>query len=86
MLGDADALDAAATLRRETVQNRVEDYNEVLEEVCAKDRRCRFDGGAVYEYRFGTDELSRWDWFHPSVEGQAELAGIAYRTVTAKQP
>jgi lysophospholipase L1-like esterase len=86
MLGDADALDAAATLRRETVQNRVEDYNEVLEEVCAKDRRCRFDGGAVHEYRFGTDELSRWDWFHPSVEGQAELAGIAYRTVTAKQP
>ncbi len=86
MLGDADALDAAATLRRETVQNRVEDYNEVLGEVCAQDRRCRFDGGAVYEYRFGTDELSRWDWFHPSVEGQAELAGIAYRTVTAKQP
>ncbi|WP_030859559.1 SGNH/GDSL hydrolase family protein [Streptomyces sp. NRRL S-37] len=86
MLGDADAMDAAATLRRETVQDRVEDYNEVLEEVCAKDRRCRFDGGAVYEYRFGTDELSRWDWFHPSIEGQAELAGIAYRTVTAKRP
>ncbi|MFF6810770.1 SGNH/GDSL hydrolase family protein [Streptomyces sp. NPDC012403] len=86
MLGDADALDAAATLRRETVQNRVEDYNEVLEEVCAEDRRCRFDGGAVYEYRFGTDQLSHWDWFHPSVDGQAELAEIAYRTVTAKQP
>lgn len=86
MLGDADALDAAATLRRETVQNRVEDYNEVLEEVCAEDRRCRFDGGAVYEYRFGTDQLSHWDWFHPSVDGQAELAEIAYRTVTAKRP
>ncbi|MFI2504882.1 SGNH/GDSL hydrolase family protein [Streptomyces sp. NPDC018972] len=86
MLGDADALDAAATLRRETVQNRVEDYNEALEEVCAEDRRCRFDGGAVYEYRFGTDQLSHWDWFHPSVDGQAELAEIAYRTVTAKQP
>ncbi|MDT0402811.1 SGNH/GDSL hydrolase family protein [Streptomyces edwardsiae] len=86
MLGDADALDAAATLRRETVRHRVEDYNEVLEEVCAKDRRCRFDGGAVYAYRFGTDELSQWDWFHPSVGGQAELAEIAYRTVTAKRP
>ncbi|GGW75291.1 SGNH/GDSL hydrolase family protein [Streptomyces griseoloalbus] len=86
MLGDADALDAAATLRRETVQNRVEDYNEVLEEVCARDRRCRFDEGAVFEYRFGTEQLSRWDWFHPSVDGQAELAEIAYRTVTAKRP
>lgn len=84
MLGDADALDSAATLRRDTVQKRVEDYNEVLKEVCAKDRRCRFDGGAVYAYRFGTDQLSRWDWFHPSVNGQARLAEIAYRTVTAK--
>ncbi|MDT9699599.1 SGNH/GDSL hydrolase family protein [Streptomyces sp. P17] len=84
MLGDADSLDAAATLRRETVQKRVEDYNKVLKKVCAKDKRCRFDGGAVYAYRFGTQQLSRWDWFHPSVNGQARLAEIAYRTVTAK--
>jgi lysophospholipase L1-like esterase len=85
MLGDADALDAAATERRNTVEKRVRDYNEVLEEVCAKDRHCRFDGGAVYAYRFGTDQLSHWDWFHPSVNGQARLAEIAYRTVTGKK-
>ncbi|MDT0612039.1 SGNH/GDSL hydrolase family protein [Streptomyces lancefieldiae] len=84
MLGDADALDSAATLRRNTVQDRVEDYNRVLREVCAKDRKCRTDGGAVHEYRFGTDQLSRWDWFHPSVDGQARLAEIAYRAVTTK--
>lgn len=83
MLGDADALDAAAVQRRDTVRKRVEAYNEVLEQVCAKDRRCRFDGGAVYAYRFGTDALSQWDWFHPSVSGQARLAEIAYRVVTA---
>ncbi|MFF3844214.1 SGNH/GDSL hydrolase family protein [Streptomyces sp. NPDC002328] len=82
MLGDADALDAAATLRRDTVQKRVEDYNTVLKEVCAKDLRCRFDGGAVYQYRFDTDQLSPWDWFHPSKNGQARLAEIAYRKVT----
>ncbi|MFJ8080933.1 SGNH/GDSL hydrolase family protein [Streptomyces sp. NPDC096205] len=85
MLDDADALDAAANLRRATVQKRVEDYNRVLREVCARDERCRFDGGAVYAYRFGTDQLSHWDWFHPSVDGQARLAEIAYRTVTAKE-
>jgi lysophospholipase L1-like esterase len=84
MLGDADALDSAATLRRDTVQKRVEEYNEVLQAVCAKDRHCRFDGGAVYDYRFGTEQLSHWDWFHPSVNGQARLAEIAYRTITAK--
>ncbi|MFB7085591.1 SGNH/GDSL hydrolase family protein [Streptomyces sp. NPDC056296] len=86
MLGDADSMDSAATLRRNTVRDRVEDYNEVLREVCAKDRLCRTDGGAVHEYRFGTGQLSRWDWFHPSVDGQARLAEIAYRAVTAKQP
>ncbi|MGW5614204.1 SGNH/GDSL hydrolase family protein [Streptomyces sp. NPDC003877] len=86
MLGDADALDASATLRRERVQQRVEEYNEVLAEVCDQDERCRHDGGAVYDYRFGTAQLSRWDYFHPSVNGQARLAEIAYRTVTAEKP
>ncbi|MEV7070582.1 SGNH/GDSL hydrolase family protein [Streptomyces sp. NPDC093990] len=81
MLADADAVDAAATERRATVQERVEAYNTVLKEVCAEDRRCRYDGGAVYDYRFGTEQLSHWDWFHPSVNGQARLAEIAYRKV-----
>jgi lysophospholipase L1-like esterase len=85
MLGDADAVDAAATSRRARVEQRVEDYNEVLAEVCEADERCRTDGGAVYDYRFGTGQLSHWDWFHPSVDGQARLAAIAYRAVTAKQ-
>lgn len=86
MLADADALDSAATERRDTVQDRVETYNKVLEQVCATDKRCRFDGGAVYDYRFGTDQLSHWDWFHPSTDGQAQLASIAYRHITARTP
>jgi lysophospholipase L1-like esterase len=86
MLGNADALDAAATQRRATVQARVEAYNKVLRDVCAKDRRCRFDGDAVFDFRFGPAQLSPWDWFHPSRDGQARLAEIAYRTVTAQAP
>ncbi|MGW1626724.1 SGNH/GDSL hydrolase family protein [Streptomyces sp. NPDC002172] len=86
MLSDADNLTSVATVRRDKVQQRVEDYNKVLADVCAKDRRCRFDGGAVYAYRFGTDQLSHWDWFHPSTDGQSKLAAIAYRAITAKDP
>ncbi|MET9832947.1 SGNH/GDSL hydrolase family protein [Streptomyces sp. NPDC006385] len=82
MLSEPDSLTTAANQRRATVQERVEAYNEVLKEVCAKDRRCRFDDGAVHDYRFGAEQLSQWDWFHPSVDGQARLAEIAYRTVT----
>ncbi|MFE5140169.1 SGNH/GDSL hydrolase family protein [Streptomyces fagopyri] len=86
MLADADSTGSTATLRRAKVQHRVEQYNEVLRDVCAKDRRCRFDGGAVFGFRFGTDQLSHWDWFHPSKDGQARLAELAYRVVTARQP
>lgn len=83
MLGDPDAVDSAATARRDEVQGRVEAYNSALKEVCARDRLCRFDGGAVFGYDFGTRQLSPWDWFHPSRDGQARLAEIAYRAVTA---
>ncbi|RII17299.1 GDSL-like Lipase/Acylhydrolase [Streptomyces sp. YIM 130001] len=85
MLEDADALDADAVERRDAVQRRVIDYNEVLEEVCAGDDRCRYDGGAVFDYRFGTGQLSRWDWFHPSKDGQSRLAEMAFRAVTARK-
>ena len=68
------------------VQKRVVAYNEVLRDVCAKDLRCRYDGGAVFDYRFTGKQLSQWDWFHPGRNGQARLAEIAYRNVTARKP
>ncbi|MEU6392053.1 SGNH/GDSL hydrolase family protein [Streptomyces sp. NPDC046939] len=85
MLADPDAMDATATARRDEVQRRVEAYNKVLKDVCAKDRRCRSDDGAVFGYRFDGDQLSQWDWFHPSKDGQARLAALAYRGVTTAE-
>lgn len=82
MLHDATATDPAATKRRQRVDDRVTAYNEVLREVCADDALCRFDD-AVHAYRFDTDKLSKWDWFHPSEKGQRALADLAYRKVTA---
>ncbi|WP_328771939.1 SGNH/GDSL hydrolase family protein [Streptomyces sp. NBC_00286] len=86
MLADPDDLGTAATSRRDKVQDRVKEYNAVLKDVCEKDERCRFDGGAVYKYRFETPQLSTWDWFHPSTSGQKLLAEMAYRVVTAPKP
>ncbi|MFE0099985.1 SGNH/GDSL hydrolase family protein [Streptomyces sp. NPDC059009] len=86
MLADADAMDAGATQRRASVQDRVVAYNKVLKDVCAKDKRCRYDGGAVFDYRFDGDQLSHWDWFHPSKDGQSRLAALAYRGITSKEP
>ncbi|MFJ7200827.1 MULTISPECIES: SGNH/GDSL hydrolase family protein [unclassified Streptomyces] len=86
MLGDADDMGAQASARRASVQERVVAYNKVLREVCAKDRRCRYDGGAVFDFPFTGRQLSQWDWFHPGRDGQARLAEIAYRNVTAARP
>ncbi|MFJ6612680.1 SGNH/GDSL hydrolase family protein [Streptomyces sp. NPDC091289] len=86
MLADADDLGPAAVARRDAVRERVVAYNEVLRDVCAKDRHCRYDGGAVFDFRFTGAQLSSWDWFHPSRDGQARLAEIAYRNVTAAAP
>lgn len=85
MLGSPDAMDTAAVARRESVRERVVAYNKVLKDVCGKDARCRYDGGAVFEYRFSGDQLSHWDWFHPSKNGQERLAEIAYRNITAAE-
>ena len=86
MLGDADDMGAAAVARRDAVRERVVAYNEVLRDVCARDERCRYDGGAVFDYRFTGAQLSEWDWFHPGRDGQARLAEIAHRNVTAAGP
>ncbi|MFD7263692.1 SGNH/GDSL hydrolase family protein [Streptomyces sp. NPDC059874] len=86
MLADPLSAGSGATTRREQVRARVVEYNEVLREVCAKDPLCRYDGGAVFQYPFSAQQLSRWDWFHPGKDGQARLAELAHRQVTAAEP
>ncbi|MCJ1677489.1 SGNH/GDSL hydrolase family protein [Streptomyces sp. APSN-46.1] len=86
MLADPLSAGSGATARRVQVRARVVEYNEVLREVCAKDALCRYDGGAVFQYPFEADQLSRWDWFHPGKNGQARLAELAHRQVTSAEP
>ncbi|WP_269854110.1 SGNH/GDSL hydrolase family protein [Streptomyces sp. RPT161] len=82
MLADAVNTGPDATARRAAVRDRVVAYNSALGEVCGRYPLCRYDGGAVFQYAFGTGELSTWDWFHPSAQGQARLARLGYAGVT----
>ncbi|MEV4927206.1 SGNH/GDSL hydrolase family protein [Streptomyces roseoverticillatus] len=84
MLKDSESADPAAEQRRAQVVQRVGEYNAVLKDVCRRDALCRFDG-SVTAYEFTGEALSKWDWFHPSRQGQGELAALAYRTVTAEK-
>jgi lysophospholipase L1-like esterase len=85
MLGDAASTATAAQQRRTAVRDRVVAYNKVLADVCGAYARCRTDGGAVFGYRFTADELSTWDWFHPSRRGQEQLARVIYEAFTSSR-
>jgi lysophospholipase L1-like esterase len=55
-----------------------EALNQVLAEECARLTRCRYDGGAVFGYTFTRSDVSKLDYFHPSLTGQAHLASITW--------
>jgi len=63
---------------RLTVRRRVEEYNEVLQEVCSAHEACHYDGGAVFRYPFEAEDVSPLDFFHPSITGQQRLAEITW--------
>jgi lysophospholipase L1-like esterase len=64
---------------RQTVRARVQAFNQVLAEVCGQYvLLCRFDDLAVFNYPFTRGHVSRLDYFHPSLSGQATLASITW--------
>ncbi|GII88316.1 lipoprotein [Sphaerisporangium siamense] len=69
---------AADVARRDRVRQRAADFNAVLARVCGERPTCRYDGGAVFAYRFTLAEISTWDYFHPNATGQKALAAVTY--------
>jgi lysophospholipase L1-like esterase len=63
---------------RQLVVDRERAFNRTLAEVCSAYARCRWDGGAVYNYRFSASQVSALDFFHPSLSGQAALARVTW--------
>ena len=63
---------------RQQVMDRERAFNQILADVCARYARCRWDGGAVYNYQFTASQVSALDFFHPSLSGQAALARVTW--------
>jgi lysophospholipase L1-like esterase len=64
---------------RQRVIDRQLEFQAVLRDVCGGWSNCRFDGGLIYEYQFTREMVSRLDYFHPSLAGQATLAAETWR-------
>ena len=64
---------------RQFVLAREQAFNEVLADVCHQYAMCRFDDRAVFNYQFSASQVSRLDYFHPSLSGQATLASLTWQ-------
>jgi lysophospholipase L1-like esterase len=64
--------------QRQMVRQRNIAFNAVLAQECAEYARCRFDGNAVFNFQFSRSHVSKLDYFHPSLSGQAELARVTW--------
>jgi lysophospholipase L1-like esterase len=65
--------------RRHAVDARVDAYNDQLAAACRSyGKKCRWDGGKAHAVHFTLAQVSTLDYFHPSKEGQKELAAATY--------
>jgi lysophospholipase L1-like esterase len=64
--------------QRQRVRQRNVAFNAVLAQECAAVTRCRFDGNAIFNFQFARSHISKLDYFHPSLAGQAVLARVTW--------
>lgn len=60
------------------VLNRERSYNAALASSCGKYPSCRWDGLAVFDYKFTRSEVNALDYYHPDVQGQNRMAAITW--------
>jgi hypothetical protein len=78
LLEDPRSTDPSDVTRRKTVRRRNVAFNTELAEVCALYIHCRFDQNAVFVDSFQPEDVSRRDYFHPSLRGQGRLARVTW--------
>jgi lysophospholipase L1-like esterase len=65
--------------RRARVRQRNIDLNTQLSQVCALYPQCHFDNNAIFNAGFTAADVSTFDYFHPSIQGQTNLASGAWQ-------
>jgi lysophospholipase L1-like esterase len=63
---------------RQAVIDREHELNDALRDVCATWSSCRFDNGRTYNFAFTRPMVSKLDYFHPSLSGQATLSALTW--------
>ncbi len=63
---------------RQAVIDRQHELNDALRDVCATWSNCRFDNYLTYNFAFTRPMVSKLDYFHPSLSGQATLSALTW--------
>ena len=66
--------------QRALVRDRNIAFNDVLEQECAQYARCRYDGDALFNHQYERSDVSKLDYFHPSLSGQSDLADVTWQS------
>jgi lysophospholipase L1-like esterase len=64
---------------RQAALAREQSFNQILADVCGQHTFCRFDNNAVFNYAFSSSQVSKLDYFHPSLSGQSALAAVTWQ-------
>ncbi|HEX5469447.1 MAG TPA: GDSL-type esterase/lipase family protein [Gaiellaceae bacterium] len=70
---------------RSIARQRLDEFNAALASVCAEFPHCTDDGGALADVDFTANDLG-FDYFHPSVSGQARIASALWKVSPAAPP
>lgn len=64
--------------QRQQVVARETAFNQILADECQSVARCKWDNDATYNFTFSASQVSKLDYFHPSLSGQAALATVTW--------
>jgi hypothetical protein len=78
LLANPTSLAKADEERRLQVKTREEEFDSALQTACAKYTQCKYDNGLGFKTVFNTNDVGTRDYFHPSIEGQALIASVAW--------
>jgi lysophospholipase L1-like esterase len=64
--------------RQQVVTQEAAD-NSALQAVCATYANCLWDNYAGYNFKFPASDISTVDYFHPNLQGQNDVASVAWK-------
>jgi lysophospholipase L1-like esterase len=80
MLANPNSTKKADVERRARVRARVMAYNGEAAGACAAmGPSCDTDEGAIFDFPFTLDHVSKWDYFHPNLAGQRVMAAQTFK-------